>query len=137
MKLELKSRDESAASMAAQCGNRAPSLALRLSCPPQRWQRRMSLAALRLVPTPKIKPSRTASQSVAVILGKAYAFVEAATVRQGGRNPIQKIAAKKHKRHKNGNPLLRLLRLFAAIPLAAIGPASVVSQTRSRWVKPI
>ena len=41
MKLEARSRDESAESGAAQCGDRAPSLALRLSCPPQPWRRRI------------------------------------------------------------------------------------------------
>jgi hypothetical protein len=34
----------------------------------------MPLAALRLIPTPKIKLRRTASQSVAVMFGKASAF---------------------------------------------------------------
>ena len=71
---ELRSLDESAESGTARCGERTLPFALRLSCPPQPWRRRMPLAALRLIPTPKIKLRRIALQSVAVMFGKASAF---------------------------------------------------------------
>ncbi len=65
---------QSAESRTARCGDRALPLALRLSCPPQPWRRRMPLATLRLIPAPKNHHRRTASQSVAVMFGKASAF---------------------------------------------------------------
>jgi len=80
MNEKLRSLDESAESGTARCGDPALPFAVRFSCPPQPWRRRMPLATVRLIPTPKIKLRRTASQSVAVMFGKGFYLRQGATV---------------------------------------------------------
>ena len=46
--------------------------------------------------------------------------------RRWPRNPMRKMAAKKRKTHKNKNPLLRLLRFLAAIPLGPVPPGRLI-----------